>query len=124
MIRERQQKRYKNRQRNMPDSRMDEMQRDLAESLLVSMMKMDEGTMVSKSFSVGSAIENVGIEPLSDLYLEQWLDQADMRIKVLQHIRNYPNGFFVALLENVVTRWTVTKGYNQDKVRKDFMLGK
>ncbi|MFZ2199272.1 MAG: hypothetical protein WAV40_00595 [Microgenomates group bacterium] len=108
----------------MPDSRMDEMQRDLAESLLVSMMKMDEGTMVSKSFSVGSAIENVGIEPLSDLYLEQWLDQADMRIKVLQHIRNYPNGFFVALLENVVTRWTVTKGYNQDKVRKDFMLGK
>lgn len=83
---------------------------------------MDEGTEESRGFSVENAMQIVGLEALSDLYLEQWLDQTDMRLTVLQHIKNYPSGFFVSLLENVVTRWTELKGLNRDKVRKDFML--
>lgn len=106
----------------MPDPEMVNQQRDLAEALLVSLMKMDEGTEESRGFSVENAIEVAGIDALSDLYLEQWLDQADMRLTVLNHIKSYPSGFFVVLLENVATRWTEIKGFNRDKVRKDFML--
>lgn len=106
----------------MPDPKLLEKQRDLAESLLISVMKMDEGSEESRNFSVENAVENVGIDPLSDVYLEQWLELRDMRLTALKHIGDYPHGFFVALLENVVNQWAKMKGYNLKKVRKDFML--
>lgn len=106
----------------MPDPRLLEQKIEQAELLLIGVMKMDEGTLRSTHFSVQEAMKNIDLGYLSDVYLEHWLELREMRLTVLTHIRNYPHGFFVALLESAVNQWVKIKGYNINEVRKDFML--
>ncbi len=96
--------------------------RFLAQDFFDSLVKIDLGKQSSQGYSLVNGVNNQDLEALTYIWQESFMKDNVMRTELLNHLNEHPDGFLKRAVEMIVSKWVQIKGYEVDKVLKDFSL--
>lgn len=106
----------------MPDPELQWRSRFLAQDFFDSLIKLDLKLQSSSGYSLDNGVNNQDLDSLTYIWQESFMKDKDMRPELLSHLTEYPDGFLNRALKMIVNKWVQVKGYEVEKVLRDFSL--
>lgn len=106
----------------MPDYNEVDKKREMADSLLESLRKMDLGEEVGKGLSIESAVGNVGLDAIAFIWQENLMKDRRARFQLMDHLDTYPKGLLATTLRYVVDSFVALGNVDKKKALNDFGL--